>query len=589
MYDERIREQVAAERARLLAEAGLSADRPQHFKRPVERPFTRADRDRVTVLFGGFTVRHDKLVQAALQGLGYRVERVPVPVKADFQTGKEFGNNGQCNPTYFTVGSLVNYLRDLRDNRGLSTEQILSDYAFITAGACGPCRFGMYEAEYRLALRNSGFDGFRVMLFDQSGGINQRDIERGFDFNFDFMLSLVNSIFLGDLLNEVAYHIRPYETTPGLTNAVLERGTDMLREKLRAKAYADMKAGAFARLLSKVTPVDSPEMAEKFIDQLRSDYYTAACAEIVRWIDDEIEVDYTRARPVVKVTGEFWAQTTEGDGNFNMFPFLEREGAEVLVEPIATWIAYLLHQVVYRTHDARGLKEGEATPAAWDVLGRARREWQYRSKVFKLELAATILRREYERIRTALGGTAHELACQKHMERLGHPYYNSRLGGGEGHLEVAKAIYYSSKKYAHMVLSLKPFGCMPSTQSDGAQAAVVSHFSDLIYIPIETSGEGDVNAHSRVQMALGEAKVKCRTEFNAEVEKTGFTIDEIRAFVARPENRDLRRPIKAMQLTPHYADLTGRAAKFVRYVGECMRPHCADRRPRADREVVCTS
>ena len=61
-----------------------------------------------------------------------------------------------------------------------------------------------------------------------------------------------------------------------------------------------------------------------------------------------------------------------------------------------------------------------------------------------------------------------------------------------------------------MVLSLKPFGCMPSTQSDGAQSAVVSHYKDMIFMPVETSGEGEVNAHSRVQMALGEAKVKAK-------------------------------------------------------------------------------
>jgi len=34
-----------------------------------------------------------------------------------------------------------------------------------------------------------------------------------------------------------------------------------------------------------------------------------------------IEVDRLRVKPVVKVTGEFWAQTTEGDGNFRMFSF----------------------------------------------------------------------------------------------------------------------------------------------------------------------------------------------------------------------------------------------------------------------------
>ncbi len=79
-----------------------------------------------------------------------------------------------------------------------------------------------------------------------------------------------------------------------------------------------------------------------------------------------------------------------------------------------------------------------------------------------------------------------------------------------------------------MVLALKPFGCMPSTQSDGAQSAVMSHYKDMIFLPIETSGEGDVNAHSRVQMALGEAKAKTKLEFKAALEATGRTLEEIR-------------------------------------------------------------
>ncbi|MEI9973630.1 MAG: hypothetical protein WDO73_17240 [Ignavibacteriota bacterium] len=35
----------------------------------------------------------------------------------------------------------------------------------------------------------------------------------------------------------------------------------------------------------------------------------------------------------------------------------------------------------------------------------------------------------------------------------------------------------------------------------------------MIYLPVETSGEGEINAHSRVQMALGEAKNKAKKEF----------------------------------------------------------------------------
>ena len=82
-----------------------------------------------------------------------------------------------------------------------------------------------------------------------------------------------------------------------------------------------------------------------------------------------------------------------------------------------------------------------------------------------------------------------------------------------------------------MVLSVKPFGCMPSTQSDGAQSAVVSNYKDMIYLPVETSGEGEINAHSRVQMALGEAKNKAKKEFAEVLEKTGLTLDQCRAWV----------------------------------------------------------
>ena len=165
-------------------------------------------------------------------------------------------------------------------------------------------------------------------------------------------------------------------------------------------------------------------------------------------------------------------------------------------------------------------------PPIWKVGTRAKIEFGFRQKVAKLKLAEAIFKGEYHKIVNALGGIAHHLTDQYELQRLGHPFYNSRAGGGEGHLEVAKNIYYSNKDLAHMVLSVKPFGCMPSTQSDGAQSAVVSQYKDMIYIPIETSGEGEINAHSRVQMALGEAKNKAKKEFAEALEKTGLTLDQ---------------------------------------------------------------
>src|SRR6202790_5546173 len=228
--DEEIKQRLEAERARLRKIAGL--DQPTHFHRPIERAFTADERSKVTILFGGFTWKHEDLIRAVFQGCGYRCEKLPVPDVPAFQTGKEYGNNGQCNPTYFTVGNLVQYLQSLEE-QGIPKQEIIDRYVFFTAGACGPCRFGMYEAEYRLALRNAGFDGFRVLLFQQSGGLSQSDAEAGLEMNIDFFLGILNALNCGDVMNEVGYAIRPFEVVPGETDRVLDETMDYMHEVFR--------------------------------------------------------------------------------------------------------------------------------------------------------------------------------------------------------------------------------------------------------------------------------------------------------------------------------------------------------------------
>ena len=61
--------------------------------------------------------------RARSAGIGYKVQALDMPDNDALQFGKEFGNRGQCNPTYFTVGNLVKYLdrparRAGHDDRG---------------------------------------------------------------------------------------------------------------------------------------------------------------------------------------------------------------------------------------------------------------------------------------------------------------------------------------------------------------------------------------------------------------------------------------------------------------------------------------
>lgn len=536
----------------------LGSPGPAHFKRPVERPFTRAERSTTTILFGGLTWKHERLIQGVLEGLGYKAQPLPTPDRRAFQAGKEYGNNGQCNPTYFTVGNLVRYLESLRA-QGMTSQEILDRYVFFTAGACGPCRFGMYEAEYRLALRNSGFDGFRVLLFQQTAGLDQAAPDDGLEMNLEFFLGILNALTFADVLNEAAYAVRPYEVNAGETDAALQAAVEDVYEALRAHRWRRAPQALPARLLG---PADR---LLKFHQQVFDPALIRALQRAARRLT-EIPVDRLRVRPIVKITGEFWAQTTEGDGNFNMFRFLEAENAQVLVEPVGTWITYLLHQVVQKNRDWKGLEEGALLPSWLHLPRRARIELNYLRKQLKLRLAETLFRRHYASAAATLHGLAHPLADQYELQRVGHPYYNSRAGGGEGHLEVAKNIYYTNRDLCHMVLSLKPFGCMPSTQSDGAQAAVVSRYPDMIYLPIETSGEGEINAHSRVQMALGEARIKARGEFEECLRRAGLTLDDCRAWVAsHPEVQ------RAGYRVPKREGVVGVAANFVLHIAERLR------------------
>lgn len=518
----------------------------EYFPQP---PFTYDQRFHTTVLFGGLTFKHDRLIKGALRALGYRSATLTTPNVADFQAGKEYGNYGQCNPTYFTVGNLVNTLKTM-EKEGIPRQQILDDFVFVTASSpCGPCRFGMYKNEYRLATSNAGYEGFRVLTFEQGEGFGEAVARQGLEVNLDFMLAFLLAVTLGDVLNEVAYALRPFEESPGQTDLVLERALQLMEEEL-----AGLEPRPVPAYLRPVESAAKVYRATKGMEAQR----IFATLEKIGAMFDEVLLDRTRFKPVVKITGEFWAQTTEGDGNFNMFQFLEREGAQVLVEPIATWAHYMLDQAKMRAGDRKGIVEGKE---ATGILPRIKSFGEYWGGQAAFSVAEVVFKGLYRRMGKALLGIPHELVDQRLLAEISHQYYDTRAEGGEGHLEVGKTIYYSRKGLCHMVLSLKPFGCMPSTQSDGVQAAVQGAYGDLIFLPIETSGEGEVNAHSRVQMALGEAKKKAREEYQTALSTTGLSEKQVKEYVeAHPE---LKRPSYHV---PQHETCVGVAANLVYHV-----------------------
>ena len=70
----------------------------------------KSERDNLQILVTGLTPAQDYFVEAGLSGLGYNVRWIGTANQSALQVGKEFGNRGQCNPTHFTVGNLVQEL-----------------------------------------------------------------------------------------------------------------------------------------------------------------------------------------------------------------------------------------------------------------------------------------------------------------------------------------------------------------------------------------------------------------------------------------------------------------------------------------------
>jgi len=188
----------------------------------------------------------------------------------------------------------------------------------------------------------------------------------------------------------------------------------------------------------------------------------------------------------------------------------------------------------------------------------------YTRKWLILTLSERLYSREYRRLRRRFNNVPQDLTDQYLLQRIAHKYYHSRIEGGEGHLEIAKNIYYARENLSHMVLSLKPFGCLPSTQSDGVQTAVVAHHDDIIYLPVETSGEGEINAQSRVQMTLNDARERAKNEFTKTLESCGMSSEEILSAVKA--HKALRDPFLRLP-----EGTAGTAARFVRYVAQQQR------------------
>jgi predicted nucleotide-binding protein (sugar kinase/HSP70/actin superfamily) len=441
------------------------------------------DKKSVTILYGFIERRKTFFLRAYLKRKGYRFIDLGDHIKEDVRWGKEYGNRMQCNPLYFTSGSILRNLMKIHEETGMSKDEICEKYIFLCGGGqCGPCRYGMYPQEYMKVLNDAGFKKFRLLIF--SSDIIQEPMPKNsaFTFSANFKINICISIILADLIHIAECALRPVAKDKQAIVATLEKAENMLLDAFTSRLYLFK----LPRALKKVG-----RMLARF-------------------------PHVTGRMPLIYVTGENFANYSHNDGNYNLRRFIMDEGCEVMP---GIFTQRMMYDIWRRRREAiRGIKYATSKEE----------ETFWKTSLRKQNVSATIIRYFYSTFEKALNppqfGGKSRLLDLDHLADLAQEYYHAEIFGGEGNLEVAEAIHYADS--IDGFISSKPFGCMPSSGvSDGVQAKIMSMHPQLNFLSIETSGDNEVNILSRVSMLLFKAKQKVHAEEKARSGATSATPD----------------------------------------------------------------
>ncbi|MBN2342981.1 MAG: hypothetical protein JXX29_13005 [Deltaproteobacteria bacterium] len=439
------------------------------------KPWLKKDKKNVTVMFNFLERRKSYFLAAYFHRKKINFIDMGDHVKEDVTYGKLYGNRMECNPMYFTSGSMIRNLLKIEKETGLSKEEISKRYIFLCGGGqCGPCRYGMYPQEYLKVANEAGFKDFRVLIFSSDLGKVPGSKQHAFKFDLPFRINMGIALILADLMHAAECSLRAYAVNRKEAEAELDKADKMIRKAFESRLYL----WTLPRMLKKI--------GKMFAD--------------IPLRDEQL--------PLIYVTGEFFANLAHNDGNYHLRRFITDEGCEVIP---GSFTQRTLYDNWRRTVEAkRGIKYASDPE-----------EIAFFEKSLKKQRTSTkVITYFYNKYVAALNPAAYrsrtELMDMDTLAELARKHYHPEIFGGEGNLEIAEAIHLAQEDAIDGFISSKPFGCMPSSGvSDGVQAKVLSMFPELNFLSIETSGDNDVSILSRVSMLLLKAKQRHAAKRNA--------------------------------------------------------------------------
>ncbi len=262
------------------------------------------------------------LVAASLRRNGIPAQPLPAETDESFVRGRGSTRGGECLPCPATLGSFLDTVKKAGGGPG--------EHALLMPTASGPCRFGQYCTQNRLALDDEGWDPVRIVSWTSSNNYaGLPPAARRY---------MWTGLLLGDLLFKLRCRVLPYEVNPGETEALFERW--------KARLVVAMEQGL--KLETEVKAAHD------------------AFAAVPR---------HPGRKPLVGIVGEIYVRSNRFT-NQDVVRSIEAAGGEAWLAPISEWIMYIGY---LDTHGLGNAATGfRAKISAWarnNFLARDERKW----------------------------------------------------------------------------------------------------------------------------------------------------------------------------------------------------------------------
>ena len=377
---------------------------------------------------------HAYAFAAAFRGAGLKAEVIPPSDEESLALGRQWTSGRECLPCIVTAGDM---LRELgRD--GADPDRL----AFFMPSGTGPCRFGMYSKLHRLILRDAGYPDVPIVSPNQGTSFYDdfRKLKR------DPTRLAWQGIVAVDTLLQTLYAKRPYETTPGATDAAYA-------ECLQSVQHALEDGGNIVKTMRRC--------ASRF---------------------GSVPTNGHRRRPLVTIIGEIYVRN-HAFSNQDVVKRLESLGLEVDLASFAEWIYY----------------------TNWTRLRRTRSRRQWRSWLGTV-IKERVQRADEKKIKRPLKATLRQMreTDTGHLMDLARPYIDDTFEG-EATMSVGKAIE-SAHQGAAGVVNVMPFTCMPGNIVAAVLKNVRRDLGDLPILSIAYDGQRDGSLEIRLEAFAEQVK-----------------------------------------------------------------------------------